>query len=202
MLLSILQTRWNRESESVESIADPLRDLLRRYHHEESAVYVDRDVDDVVVVVCIPRITRDRIAVGRVMVTLVVGSADGARECLGRIKREIGVCAAKFYGDDMLLPVLQAGRRREVEAVVRLSIYVGQVLTVLSRSYGPYQRAVGIDVNIDDVAGIVGIPRPAADGVTAGAVMRTLQVSGAGALDVLRTAGQSDAGARDLAANG
>src|SRR5262249_43398636 len=155
-------------------------------------------VHDVIVVAGVPGIARDRIAAGRVVAALISRAAAAAPESLRRVPGQICVGPAKLNRYNVGLSVPQAGRRLEIEPVIRLSIYVSQVLAVLGCGYGSYQRSVCIDINVDYVAGIVGVPCPAADCVAAGPVMRPLQVSGAAASDALGTAAQRDARAGNL----
>src|SRR5262245_58917689 len=193
MQLPVFQAGRNRESESVITIPDPGRNLLRGHHDEESTVHVDCHVNDVVVVASVPGVTRDGIAVGRVVAALIGGGAAAASDSFGRVPGQIRIGASKLNRYRVRLAVPQARGGREVEPVIGLPVYVCEVLTVLRGRDSSYQGPVGIDVHIDYVARIVGVPCPAADRVAARPVMGPLKARRSAASDVLGTAGQRDA---------
>src|SRR5262249_5387076 len=106
---------------------------------QKSAVGIDRHIDYVAIVARVPGITRDSDAAGRVLAALIRWAAAAARECFRSIPRQICACTAKFHGYDVAQPVPQDCRRREVEPVIRLPIYVGQILAVLRGGCCSYQ---------------------------------------------------------------
>src|SRR5262249_15574870 len=132
---------------------------------------------------------------------LIGGGAAAAPDPFGRVPGQIRIGPSKLDRYRVRLAIPQAGWGREVEPVIGLPVYVCEVLTVLRGRDCSYQRPVGIDVPIDYVARIVGVPCPAEDCVAARPVMGPLKVRRSAASDVLGTAGQRDARAGNLDAD-
>ena len=97
MLLPILQAIGYSKLEPVETASYPRVCLLRRYNHKEISINIDRDVDRALIVVRIPRKTRNKVAVGDVKIALEIRCAAGATRGSRSIKRKILICPAKFH---------------------------------------------------------------------------------------------------------
>src|SRR5262249_24911585 len=91
------------------------------------------------IVVRVPRIPRNEVAVSRIKVPLQILGAAGAACGPGRVKGEICIRAAELRSDRVWLSVSKAGRRMENPAVVRTRTTICKVLPVERSSYCGYQ---------------------------------------------------------------
>lgn len=99
--------------------------LLSGHYYKEIAVHIYSHIDGTLIVVRIPGVTGNPVAVGDIVVALVIRSATSAACCPRSIQRQIDGCPSEPRGYRMRLPVLKAWRRMEYEPVIRAPKRVG-----------------------------------------------------------------------------